>query len=721
MTMPVSITTSLGNNDLLFRSMSGRETLGRMFEYSVELLSKNASLDLSELVGQPMTVQLQLPKGQRYFNGVVRRVSLVGGAGRFAVYRATLRPWMWQLRLRSGCRIFQNLSVPEIIKNIFLEHGFADFSDALVRTYNERDFIVQYRETDFDFVSRWMEREGIYYFFRHDRDRHTLVLADDYCAHETTANYEKVPYYPKHETGRRERDHIDCWSVSHELTPSASVIDDYDFTHPRADLMAKLVLRHDFGRAAREMYDYPGAFTNLAQGETYARIRLEEYNAEQELIHAEGNARGLTPGTFFSLSNHSRADQNREYLLVSATYDIRELDCESTAEPKGEHVFRCSLSSIPSTVPFRSRSITPKSRVHGAQTAVVVGKSGEDIWTDQYGRVKLRFRWDREGKPGENASCWVRVAQASAGAGWGVVHIPRIGDEVIVEFLEGDPDRPIVTGRVYNAYNEPPYELPMNQTQSGIRSKSSPEGTYDSFNELRFEDQRGEEQVYLQAQRNFDTYVKNDETHVVDHNRTKSVRNSETTTIGGTRSETVGADEMITVKGARTGVVEGDETLTINGAHAETVGGDETLTVKGTRTETVEGDETLAVNGAHTVKVATNETITIDGGRTETVASDESITINGARTTTVASSDATTVNGGRCHSVAGNDEYAISGKFVVNAGQGLELKVGGGSIGIDPAGNVTIKGLMVRVKGSGMVDVNASGILSLFGSMVRTQ
>jgi type VI secretion system secreted protein VgrG len=751
MTRPVSVTTPLGDDVLQFRSMSGREEVGRLFEYEVELLSKDPSIDLGGLVGQAMTVSLEHAGGQRHFHGVVSRLRLAGDAGNFALYKATLRPWLWRLTLRAGCRIFQNMTVPDIIKAIFREHGLTDFSESLSGTYASREYTVQYRESDFDFVSRWMEREGIYYFFRHESDRHTLVIADAYSAHEVVSGYEDVPYFPRQDMGRRERDHIDVWSVSQELTPSACVLEDFDFTRPKAELLSKLVSQHELADAAREIYDYPGAYTESSQGETYARIRVEEYNAQQELTRGEGDARGLAPGALFALSNHPRADQNREYLIVSAEYDMQVLDYESVGDAKGDNVFRCAFSSIPSKVPFRSRSLTPRPRVHGPQTAVVVGKSGEEIWTDEYGRVKLQFHWDREGKSDENASCWVRVAQIWGGTAWGGIHVPRIGQEVIVEFLEGDPDRPIVTGRVYNADNMPPYALPTNQTQSGIKSRSSASGTADNFNELRFEDKKDSEQVYLQAEKNFDTYVKNDETHTVDHDRKKDIKNDETTTVGGMRTETVEKDETITIKGKRTETVEKDESITINGARTEKVAKDETITIDGARTEkvakdesitidgartekvakdetiTIDGartekvakDETITINGARTEKVAKDETITIDGARTEKVAKDETITISGARSTKVTKDDATKVDGARSHKVMKNDEYTVTGKFVVNATQGLELKVGSGSIAIDAAGNVTIKGLMVKVEGSGMVDVKASGILTLAGALIK--
>jgi len=735
-TRPVSITTSLGDDSLVFRSMTGREEIGRPFHYEIELLSNSSRPDLSSLVGQAMTVRLALPEGQRYFNGVVSQVDLVGGAGSSALYRATLRPLLWRLKLRSGCRIFQHTSVPEIIRKIFREHGLMDYSESLSRTYKEREYTVQYRETDFDFVSRWMEREGIYYFFRHDSDRHTIVLADSYSAHRPTDGYKDVPYYPKQASSRRERDHIDGWGVSEELVPCGCVLDDYDFTRPRASLMAKLVSRYEVAEAPREMYDYPGGYTDHAEGDSYARIRLEQCTVQERLIHAEGNARGVVPGALFSLSNHPRADQNREYLVVATKIDIGRMDYESTKETVDDHVFRSTLWSIPSAIQFRSQSTTPRACVRGTQTALVVGRPGEEIWTDQYGRVKLQFHWDREGESNENASCWVRVAQVSAGVTAGAVNIPRIGQEVVVEFLEGDPDRPVVTGRVFNRDNMPPYELPTNKTQSGIKSRSSGgrrEENLQHFNEFRFEDKKGAEQVYLQAERNFDTYVKNDETHKVDRDRKKVVGGAETATIGGKRTEEVGGDENITIRGSRAEEVKGSEAITIGGGRAEAVGGNEEVTIQGDRGKRVHGNETTAISGTRSEQVDGSETITIGGARTERVDGNEAIKISGTRASTVDGSDSLTVNGGRSSQVAGDDEtrvgggrshnvasdaYTVGGDFVVNAGR-IVLNTRGGSIVIESGGNITIKGVVVKVDGSADLQMKGAGTANLRGGVVH--
>jgi len=728
--------------------------MGRLFTFQVQLFSIQPEIEIGSLVGKTMAVQLELPEGGlRFFHGVVSSFVQVSDLGRYAVYEAVVRPALWRLTLRAGCRIFQHMSVPEIVKALLREHGLTDFREDLSGQYASQEFTVQYRESDFDFVSRLMEREGIYYFFEHQADRHTLVLADAYSDHEPVAGYEEIPYYPKQERGRRERDHVDTWKVSQYLTSSTVVLDDYDFTRPKANLSAKLVSNEPTAEAELEIYDYPGAYSETTQGEAYARIRLEELNAKQQLTDGEGDVRGVTPGALFSLINHPRQDQNREYLVVSAGYELEALDYESggagTSDKSGHRVCHCTFMAIPSTIPYRSASTSKKPEIRGAQTAVVVGKSGEEIWTDEYGRVKLQFRWDREGSSNEDSSCWVRVAQLWGGGAWGAMHVPRIGQEVIVEFLEGDPDRPMVTGRVYNADNMPPYALPANQTQSGIKSRSTPDGSPDNFNELRFEDKKGSEQVYLQAEKDLVTYVKNDETRTVDHDRVQEIKNDETIKVGGFRTETVAKDETVTIDGARTEKVannetitihgsrsenvDGSETISIGGARAETVGSDETITVQGARSETVSGSETLSIGGSRSLTVGGDVSNTLGGKLATTVGADESLTVTGVRTVTVGGSGTVTLGGSRSQSVGGSESVEVGGsrtqtiggvdtltaaKFVVDAQGAIELMAGGSSIKIGPAG-IQLKGAQIKVIGDGMVDVKAGAVLSLSGSLIK--
>ena len=525
-----SVTTPLGSDILLFSRMSGYEEMSRLFEYEVDLLVENKSLGsiitagfpVNKVLGQAMTVALPLPSGgTRYFHGLVTQFRHQGAAEDCFLYRAVLRPWLWFLTRTSNCRIFQELSVPDIIKKVFEDNKFSDFKLELSNTYKPRNYCVQYRETDFNFVSRLMEYEGIFYFFEHKQDKHTLVIADSANAHQTIAGYATIPYFPPENVGQRKQDHIYEWHTAHEVESGTYVLNDYDFEKPKSGLVAKFTEKKLHSHAEGEQYDYPGNYFEHPIGESYANIRLNELQTDHEVIQGRGNAIGLTTGMLFTLKEHYLAPENAKHVVISANFLIVSNQYRSTSAE--ETHYECSFKAICSTQQFRPQRLTPVPFVQGPQTATVVGKSGEEIWTDKYGRIKVQFHWERNGKQNETSSCWIRVATPIAGKQWGWVSLPRMGQEVVVSFLEGNPDRPLITGSVYNALQMPPYALPANQTQSGLKSRSSKEGNADNFNEFRFEDKKGSEQVYLHAEKNQDIEVEHDETHWVGHDRSKTV------------------------------------------------------------------------------------------------------------------------------------------------------------------------------------------------------
>ncbi|MFJ3116627.1 type VI secretion system secreted protein VgrG [Pseudomonas sp. NFPP10] len=536
----------LGPDVLLLKSLGGGEELGRLFDYQLQLASSDANIDLNQLLGKPMGLSVQLDGGgQRYFHGIVARCSQNIDTGQFASYEVTLRPWLWLLSRTSDCRIFQNLSIPQIIKQVFRDLGFSDFEDALSRPYREWEYCVQYRETSFDFVSRLMEQEGIYYFFRHEKDRHVVVLADAYGAHSSVPGYASVPYYPRDEQ-QRERDHMFDWHLAQEVQPGSLELNDYDFQRPSARIDVRSAMPRPHSAGDYPLYDYPGTYVQSSDGEHYAQTRIEALQSLHERIELSGNARGLGVGNLFSLTGFSRQDQNREYLIVSIRYYLVQESLESGAGG-GSAQFESHLTCIDAQQSFRPLATTHKPMVQGPQTARVVGPAGEEIWTDQYGRVKVHFHWDRHDQSNENSSCWIRVSQAWAGKNWGSMQIPRIGQEVIVSFLEGDPDRPIITGRVYNAEQTVPYDLPANATQSGMKSRSSKGGSPANFNEIRMEDKKGAEQLYIHAERNQDIVVEVNESHSVGNNRNKSIGHDEYVTIGNKRTRIVQHVDELTV------------------------------------------------------------------------------------------------------------------------------------------------------------------------------
>ena len=552
----VHVDSPLGPEVLQLQRLEGREELGRLFSHELELVSSNPALPLDALLGKPMSLALELPGGsRRYFHGIVARCSQGAGAGQFASYQVTLRPWLWLLTRTSDCRIFQNQKVPDIIKQVFRDLGFSDFEDALSRSYREWEYCVQYRETSFDFVSRLMEQEGIYYWFRHEQSRHILVLSDAYGAHQSPPNYASVPYYPP-TLEQRERDHFYDWHMAREVQSGSLSLNDYDFQRPGARLEVRSNIARSHAAADYPLYDYPGEYVQSQDGEQYARTRIEALQARYERVRLRGRARGLGSGHLFKLSGYPREDQNREYLVVGAEYRVVQEFYETGGGGVGAQ-FESELDCIDAGQAYRPLPTTPLPIVRGPQTAVVVGPKGEEIWTDQYGRVKVHFHWDRHDQSNENSSCWMRVSQAWAGKNWGSIQIPRIGQEVIVSFLEGDPDRPIITGRVYNAEQTVPYELPANATQSGMKSRSSKGGTPANFNEIRMEDKKGAEQLYIHAERNQDNLVENDASLSVGHDRNKSIGHDELARIGNNRTRAVKLNDTLLVGGAKSDSVTG--------------------------------------------------------------------------------------------------------------------------------------------------------------------
>jgi type VI secretion system secreted protein VgrG len=489
---------SLGEDVLLFHKMTAKEELGRLFKYEIELLSEDHDITLKEVLGQKITIKVERLDGEfRFFSGHVSRFTYAGTRGEYARYLTTVRPWLWFLTLRSDCRIYQGETVPDIIKDTFKRHGFADYEDGLdTGKFRKWDYCVQYRETDFDFVSRLMEQEGIYYYFKHEETRHTLVLCDGVSDHDVTEGYEDIRYHP--EADKRESvEYIARWSVSQQVAPVGIGLRDFDFRKPRASMETTVPTFDDFladglpsgGESDLEVFDYPGEYENKDEGEAYAKLRMEELEAQHKLAEGRSNARGLAVGSLFNLTEHPRSSENREYLTISATYKLESDEFGTSDKGSTGPAFKCVFRALDSSRTYRTPRTTQLPSITGPQTAIVVGPNGEKVWPDKYGRVKVQFHWDRHGKSDENSSCWVRVSQNWAGANWGGMHIPHIGQEVVVEFLEGDPDRPLITGRVYNNDQMPPQKLPDNKHKSILQD--------DYGNQLIFDATPGDEHITL--------------------------------------------------------------------------------------------------------------------------------------------------------------------------------------------------------------------------------
>ena len=698
----MEISTPLDHDVLLFHGMHAREELSRLSEFQINLLSEKDSINVDDILGKAVSVALELPKGgTRYFNGFVTRFSAGGTVGRYHRYRAEVRPWLWFLSRTSDCRIFQEMTVPDIIKKVFADHKMADFSMELTGSYKTRTYCVQYRETDLNFVSRLMEEEGIYYYFRHTKGHDTLVVTDSSSKHEPFSGCEKLPFIAPEKAARPDVDHIVNWDFSREVQPGVYAQDDYDFERPSVEIKTRKVLTRSYTPSDYEMFDYPGRYLQSGDGQQLASVRIDEYGSQFETANAVTNARGLSVGCSLNVYGCPRADQNREYLVLLAEYDLEYGEYESVPQPEGAD-YTCSFVAMSTKQQFRPRRLTPKPFVQGPQTAMVVGPGGDEIYTDKYGRVKVQFHWDRYGKQDQNSSCWIRVSSPWAGKAWGGISIPRIGQEVVVDFLEGDPDQPIIIGRVYNAEQMPPYELPANMTQSGVKSRSSKSGTPDNFNELRFEDKKGEEQVFLHAEKNQDIEVENDETHWVGHDRKKTIDNDESTNVKHDRTETVDNNETITIHGNRTETVDKDETITIRGNRSENVSKDETITIDKNRTENVGQNES--------VTIAKDQSLTVQGNRTRDVTKDEKVTIGKTQDINVSE--------GRKATIGKDDALSVSKKLIIDAGDQISITTGSASITLKKDGTITIKGKDITIDGSGKINIKASSDVVVKGSKI---
>jgi type VI secretion system secreted protein VgrG len=720
----IGIKTPLGDDVLLLRSMTATEEMGRLFEYELSLVSDNESIKMDDILGQRVTVRLELGDDKkRYFDGFVSRFVQTGLSVRGVTYEATVRPWLWFLTRRADCRIFQEMSVPDIVKKVFQDAGFSDFDLSLNGNHGPWEYCVQYRETDFNFVSRLMEQEGIYYFFKHEDGKHTLKLADNYGAHEALPGNETVPFYPPSDKVRE--DHAYEWSITQEVFPGVYSLQDFDFEKPGADLSAQSKIKRNHAQAEAEIYDYPGEYHEEKDGKDYAKSRIEELQWQHEQIEGAGIVRGLLPGGLFKLSGHPRDDQNREYLVVSAVHELESPDFETGGSGEDGPNCTCRFEAIESKTPFRTPRLTPKPIIQGPQTAMVVGKSGEEIWTDKYGRVKLQFHWDRQGKKDENSSCWVRVAQVWAGATWGSIHIPRIGQEVIVEFLEGDPDQPIITGRVYNADSMPPYGLPDNATQSGLKSRSTKGGDSANFNEIRMEDKKGSEELYIHAEKNHVNITEADRSEDVGHDRSLHV--------GHDKSEKIDNNKSITVAVDHTEGIGGNKKVSVGANHTETVGSSMSIDVGANLTENVAiayaenvgaamalnvgAALAIDVGAAMSTNVGAAKSTTVGINRSASVGGDDSLSINGKRTVKVAKDVEETIDGGRTEAVS--KAYSLKAKsIVIEAEDDVTIKTGDASITMKKDGTITIKGKDVSVEGSGKINVKADSDLTLKGSKI---
>lgn len=667
------VTAPNGQEDLLLlREMTVNESVSGLFRIRLTCLSESADIKFEDMIGGALSVRMTLPDGgdasERHFHGVVSRFAQGPPVDRYVSYSAEVVPWLWFLTRASDCRIFQHMTVPDIVKQVFDDLGMSDYEISLKGKYPEREYAVQYRETHYNFICRLLEESGIGFFHRHDAKAHTLVLFDDPSAHPATA-WAKEASYAASEDGDRPAGEIVDWVVEQVLPTGRYAITDYNMQDPGMDLLADTKSNIAVGGNDRfEIYDYPGEYGALDEGQAKVKLRMEAAEAASHAIRGRSSRGDLLAGAKFDLRGHYREDFDATYLITSVVHQA----AQSYGRDASETSYTNSFTCIPHDVPFRPLQRTPKPLISGAQTATVVGASGEEIDVDEFGRVVVKFHWDRADARDETSSCRVRVSQAWAGKGWGAVFHPRIGQEVIVEFLEGDPDRPIVTGRVYNGEQKIPFDLPADKTKSGIQSRSSKGAGPENFNQLRFEDKKGSELLYIQAEKNQELLVKND------------------------KSEDVGNDETIKIGHDRT----------------ESVGNDETIQVNNDRKDTVSQNETRSVGKVQKVDVGTDQKITVGENRSLDVGKDDKSEVGANQTITVGKD--------RNLEVGGSQTTEIAKKLLIDAGESIVIKTGSAQIAMKKDGTIVLEGKDISLKASGKVNIKASGDVILKGSKVTS-
>lgn len=655
----ISITDfSLGKDTFLLTKFQGDELISSLFEFNIEVLSENLQIDPNDIIGKTATVTIQNDQGRK-FNGYIK--SFTFGeveANNLRQYRMVMVPWLWFLSQTNDHRIFQEKNTKDIVSQIFTELGFTDF-EFKAAGGKVREYCVQHNESDLNFVSRLLEEDGIAYYFEHDDKKHQLVLVDQQNAYpdiaETNLEYSK---------GSTPNAQITAWEHVYAFKKGKWSLNDYNFKEPKKDLNVSTKTKSQFARNdAYEHYEYPG-FYDSTMGADLVKIRLDAEELDRNIIQGESDCSSFFAGGKFKVAKHATASEKGSYILARVTHEVS--DSSYVSGSGGSSKYKNKFVCIPADVHFRPKNEHKKPLMKGPQSAIVVGPASEEIYIDEHNRIKVQFIWDREGKKDENSSCFVRVMQAWAGNQWGSSFIPRIGHEVIVSFLDGDPDRPLVTGSVYNGWNKPTYP---SKTQSGIKTRSTKDGTPQNYNELRFEDKRGDEQIYLHAEKNFDTQVENDQSLTVDRDRTKTVKRDENSSIDNDRNKSVGNNQT------------------------ESIGKNKTIDVGNDHTETIGSNMSLSVGKNINIDISENHTETIGKNMTIGISKDLRETVDGKYTETV------------------TKEYALKAKTItMDADDQITLRTGSASIVMKSNGDITISGANINVKGSGNVVLKGSKI-----------
>ncbi len=727
--------------DLMVLAFEAEEEMSRPFSLLLTLVPRpEVEVDAAALVGEKSVLVIQLGDGTaRFIHGIVAHLETwEEGKGELRKrYRVRVVPAVWKLGHVRRSRIFQHQSIPKIVQKV-LSDAEVEWRDALTDSYPTREYCVQYAESDLDFVHRLLEEEGIFYFFEHEQDKHTMVLGDVPSSCQPVAGEERILFREPSKMAPG-AEHVDAFSSRSEIRPGKVMLRDFDFARPQVDLSAR---RASAGPGDLEVYEFPGGYQEAAVGTRLAKVRLEEERVRAETAAGSSHCRRLLPGHVFELAEHPLPGLDGRYLLLSVRHKGQqpEVLVHGTSHLQGkEEGYRNHFLCVRDDVPFHPERRTARPVIAGPQTAMVVGPAGEEIHCDKHGRIKVQFHWDREGGKDDKSSCWIRVSQAWAGPGWGALYLPRIGQEVVVEFLEGDPDRPLVTGAVYNGMNPPPVPLPSEKTKSTLRSASSPGS--DGSNELRFEDQKDAEEIYLHAQKDLAIVVENDKTQTVRGNESLTVEKDRSKKVGGSQTLQVAKDDSSVIGGSQSLTVAVDRTTTVGGSHTETVGADQSVSVGGPRSvtvamaasESVALGKALNVGGAYAVTVggAMNEAVggvkseEVGGARVEVIGGKKTETVGGSRSMNVGGDLSEAVGKGRTLKVGKDLVLNVGGQLtqkvtkghtlkakeiVIAADDSFSLRVGSATIEVKKGGDIVIKGQKIEVKASGDLILKAAKI-----------
>jgi Rhs element Vgr protein len=652
MSDPITI-TSTEHDNLLFVDMSADEALGELFRFHVQFESRDAGIDLSGLLGTSMTVTLVARDGYvRHFNGMVCEASQTGVATVeslvYAQYAVTLVPKPWLLEQVVDCRIFLNISAPDIIKQLLSESGYTDVKFSLTGSYAARDYCVQYREDRLNFIHRLMEQEGIYYYFVHDATKHTMVLADGVSAHSAADEFKTVPYAAQLDNMLRTQSTISMFESTRGVDSATFKLTDYNPLTPKTSLLSSDTSDGHQPSKSYSAFDFPGSHGEAEVGQHYANVRAEAFTASRSRYSGMTDACSAQIGNLFTLSDYPLSALNQEYLMTGTSIQVHGGGHASGSG--GSLTFRCHFRVLSSRIPFRKDLKTEKPKVVGMQTAIVTGSdTDEEIAVDKYGRVQVTFHWNKPDKENAQSSCPVRVASPWAGKAWGAVSIPRVGQEVVVSFLEGDPDRPLIIGSVYNADNLPPYTLPDNKTQSGIKSRSLL-GTADDANELRFEDKKGSEQFFIHAQKDMVEEVENDHTVTIDHDEITTVKHDRKITVQNDDKLDVTANGTSTI-GQKFKLSAGTEIELVTGASSIVMKSSGDIEIKGVNIK-ITGDVGVKIEGQVEVGIKAGATMDLGAGASLKAHSDGMLEVAGTAMTTVKGT-MTTIKGDAMTQVSG--------------------------------------------------------------------